>query len=86
MALEIPLWNSRIFQFETVLEQQSSFLVTDLLLDPYTCKGDYQEILSIYLFLHFLLSKAGRLFYYHAVQTKAHLDGNNITILLNCCG
>ena len=51
MAPEIPLWNSRIFQFETVLEQQSSFLVTDLLLDPYTCKGDYQEILSIYFFI-----------------------------------
>ena len=51
VALEIPLWNSRIFQFETVLEQQSSFLVTDLLLDPYTCKGDYQEILSIYFFI-----------------------------------
>ena len=51
MALEIPFWNSRIFQFETVLEQQSSFLVTDLLLDTYTCKGDYQEILSIYFFI-----------------------------------
>lgn len=50
MALEIPIWNSRIFQFETVVEQQSSFLVTDLLLDPYTCKGDYQEM-SIYFFI-----------------------------------
>ena len=51
MALEIPIWNSRIFQFETVVEQQSSFLVTDLLLDPYTCKGDCQEMLSIYFFI-----------------------------------